>query len=339
MEEMRILFICKIRQGYGFQVNGKKSSGLFNSTQFIVRSLQDRGVHAKIVEVVDNNSIDREVAEFKPHLVVIEALWVVPEKFEVLKRLHPEVDWFVHLHSNMPFLALEGNAFEWIAGYVQREVGILCNSQEAFEAVSALVDDRYVGYLPNVYISDPRKPQFYDTKECVDIGCFGAIRPLKNHVTQAVAAIRFAKAANRTLRFHINATRVEGHGQPVLKNLRKLFDSQSGAELVEHGWYEPSEFLKVLEELDMGMQVSLSETFNVVTADYVTAGLPVVVSDEVRWVHDSCKAKPDSITSIVETMEFVWRKTSLIRKNQNLLIQYSLRAQEAWYEFVRKDHC
>ena len=36
--------------------------------------------------VVDNNGIDKEITEYKPTHVFIEGLWVVPEKFDVLKN-------------------------------------------------------------------------------------------------------------------------------------------------------------------------------------------------------------------------------------------------------------
>src|SRR5712671_1819959 len=113
----KVLFVCKKNEGSGgYSVMGKRS-GLFNSTRFVAEALVEHGVDAKVVEVVDNNCIDREAFAFKPDIVIIEALWVVPSKFAVLRRLHPGVKWFVHLHSNAPFLALEGVAIEWITEY------------------------------------------------------------------------------------------------------------------------------------------------------------------------------------------------------------------------------
>lgn len=90
--QRRVLFICKKNNNYGFVSYSKKNSGLFNSTRFIVEALVARGIDAGIVEVTDNNDIDREVTQFKADIVVIEALWVVPEKFLVLQKLHTNVD-------------------------------------------------------------------------------------------------------------------------------------------------------------------------------------------------------------------------------------------------------
>lgn len=340
---MRILFICKKNETYGFKTMTRRSSGLYNSTRYIVESLEKRGVHAKIVEVTDNNDIDREVTLFKPHKVVIEALWVVPEKFDVLNQLHPDVLFYVHLHSHMPFLALEGIAVEWIRGYGLRDVGIIANSLESFHALAVMVHPgTELMYLPNVYLPNydcesvpTRKETTFSREHDLHIGCFGAVRPMKNHLLQALAAIQYAKEMGKVLYFHINGTRSETNGDPVLKNLRSLFHGRVGTHLVEHPWYEPEEFHKLLKQLDIGLQVSMTETFNVVCADYVSAGLPLVASKEVVWVSDCSKALDNSVPSIVEHMRAAYRNRFLVWINRRKLVQYSKHAQSAWFRFAK----
>jgi hypothetical protein len=75
----------------------------------------------RFVQVTDNNDIDREVTEYKPTHVIIEALWVIPEKFHVLRKLHPSVTWIARVHSELPFLANEGVAIDWMCNYVQHD--------------------------------------------------------------------------------------------------------------------------------------------------------------------------------------------------------------------------
>lgn len=333
---MRILFITKINTNYDFVSYCKKSSGLFNSTRFIVESLRARGVHAHIVEVIDNNCIDREVTKYRPDIVIIEALWVVPEKFPILKRLHPTVKWFCHLHSHMPFLALEGNSMGWIHRYAKQDIGLIANSPESYQALRAVLTEKELIFLPNVYISCPMRFNPKDSDE-INVACFGAIRPLKNHLLQALAAIQFAKEIGKKLKFHINSSRVETGGAPVLTNLVQLFEDTRNTFLVKTKWNEPDEFLELLHnKIDIGMQVSLTETFNVVSADYVTAGVPIVVSKEVKWASDWCKAQDDSLPDIVRIMHRVHESKLLVRWNQYLLREYSERAQCKWYDFVRE---
>lgn len=337
---MKIQFILKKNECYSFVSYTRRSSGLWNSTRFIVESLNSRGIEAEIVEVNDNNDIDREVRRYRPDLVVIEALWVVPEKFEVLEKLHPNVKWFVHMHSGIPFLALEGIAMDWLIRYNRNGIGIIANSPESYDAFNAITEypDEEITYLPNVYISSPRKPKTWRDPEVLDIGCFGAVRPMKNQLTQALAAIEFAKQLKRPMRFHVNASRIETGGQPVLKNLRQLFDHFECFMLVESKWNEPEEFLDYLaDEIDIGLQVSLTETFNVVTADYVTAGIPVVISKEIKWASKDCIAQDDSVKSIVDLMHRVHNKPRLIKKNQTLLLEFSKKAQDMWADFVIRE--
>ncbi len=336
---MRLLFVCKKNETYGtYSYTHGKRSGLYNSVRFISEALGQHGIDSRIVEVTDNNDIDRVVTCFHPDLVILEALWVVPEKFDVLMQLHPRVAWYVHLHSNIPFLASEGVAIEWLLGYVERGVGILTNSEQCFAALQQVLpggSDADLAFLPNVY-SGHSHVQVDREREVIDVGCFGAIRPMKNQLIQAIAALSFAREKGKRLRFHINSSRIETGGEPVLRNLTALFDDAPDAKLVEHHWMEPHVFVKYLHtHIDIGMQVSLSETFNIVSADYVTAGLPVVVSKEVRWVSWICQAKDDSVDSIADTMSRVWRTPLLTRRNQYLLSNYSEDSLEKWLCFLQ----
>lgn len=331
---MKVLFICKKGTSYASQYS-YGSSGLFNSTRFIVESLNKAGIDSKITEVVDNNDIDREVTSFGPDIVVIEALWVVPSKFDVLKKLHPNVKWCVHLHSNMPFLALEGIAMQWVAEYAKRGVILIANSKESYSALRSVLSSSQLAYLPNVYINVARRAKLAEYGGSIHVGCFGAIRPLKNQLLQAMAAIKFAKEQKKHLYFHVNGTRVETGGNPVLKNIQTLFDYTPSATLVVHGWFKPNDFIGFLQEtIDIGMQVSLSETFNVVTADYVTAGIPIVVSKEVEWASWLCKASDNSIDSIASVMRKVYQVRWLCYWNQRLLRWYSERSQRDWIRFM-----
>ncbi len=329
-----ILFILKKNETYGFKTKTRRSSGLWNSTRFIVESLVAQGFRADIIEVIDNNCIDRHVRKLKPKLVIIEALWVVPEKFGVLRALHPKVKWFVHMHSGLAFLAQEGIAIEWLRKYPDYGVGIIANSLATFEAFQELAP--VVQYLPNVYLTGKMaKPKRYNGSSEIDIGCFGAIRPLKNQLVQAIASLRFARTEGKFLRFHINGTRQEVGGEPALKNIRSLFANQDDAELIEHPWYEPDDFHKLLrEQIDLSMQLSLSETFNVVSADAITCGVPVVVSDEITWVTQECMADTENLENINRVMLRSLTHPKLTKATQALLTKTSKLAQKAWSGFV-----
>lgn len=369
----RVLFVLKFREiadkeGNSYSNSGL-SSGLYNSARMVkemldIHGLAGKKVEAKLVQVIDNNGIDREVSLFKPDVVIIEALWVVPEKFDVLARLHPDVKWIIRGHSNVPFLAGEGNAFSWIIDYVKfRNVFFATNTQESLRDIKAVLAahapqyeiDRKVLYFPNFYIAyDMTKDLTYDAKGpdlseralhflgfCIEkkhehnprnpktelhVACFGAVRLLKNHLIQAVAALRYAQEVNQKLFFHINVGRVEGGGDPVLKNIRALFKDAKNAELVEHKWAPHDEFVRTIDKMDISLQVSFSETFNIVTADAVTMGVPVVVSDDISWVSSRYHADPTSTDSIVQKMHCAFEDA---RRGAHNINQVGLNAYNA----------
>jgi hypothetical protein len=305
----RLLFILKSREASWGGYSYSPSSGLFNSVRFLVEMLTGLGVDASMVEVMDNSGIDREVSRVRPTHVIIEAFWVVPDKFDELMPLHPDVRWIVRNHSEVPFLANEGIAFGWIAAYLRRGIEIMCNAPRAVEDIRALamglgLSDRMVTYGPNHYPvhaagAVTRRQAMPDV---FDVSCFGAIRPLKNHVVQALAAICFARTLGTRLRFHVNGTRIEGHGDPILKNLRGLFGGEGRFELVEHEWMPHDKFLAVSGMMDIALQVSFSETFNIVAADAVCMNVPVVVSPEIAWLGGYARANPTSVCSITDAM-------------------------------------
>lgn len=337
---MKILFILKKNMNYNFVSYCRRSSGLWNSTRFIVDGFRDNGIEAEVVEVDDGNDVDREVTKFDPDVVVAEALWVTPDKFKELLAIprHKERKWFVHMHSGLPFLALEGIAMEWLNTYPSVGVSVIANSTETYDAFRAILPHEFVYYLPNVYIPDFKNAVSFDSdKDTLDIGCFGAIRPMKNQLAQAIAAIEFSNQREKKLKFHMNGSRVEVGGQPVLKNLIQLFEKHPGHELVLHDWMEPEDFIDFLHKnIDLGMQVSMTETFNVVTADYLTAGIPVVVSEEVSWVSSFSMADDNSIESMVKVMHRVISNKFLIKWNQFLLKSASQEAQCLWHSWLRR---
>lgn len=317
----KVLFICKKRvHPYEYEdkddskdfKNPKKilkSSGLLNSAKFVSDMLNENGVISKVVDVEDNNKIDREVHLFNPDFVIVEALWVVPEKFEVLTKLHPNVKWIVRLHSQIPFLSNEGIAVEWLYKYIKyNNVFIGVNSQETLEVLQKIMN-KEIYYLPNYYPTNNCLGPEYSIhgRGHINIGCFGAIRPMKNQLQQAIAAIEFGNVVNRKIRFHINSERVEGRGEPVLKNIRALFENNQNHKLIEHSWLSHEEFIKTVKKMDIGMQVSYSETFNIVTADFVSNGIPVIISPQIEWGSCIFKVDPNSNEKIVNKLKFVWK--------------------------------
>lgn len=157
LPKTKLLFLLKQRNtawNPGEEYASELSSGLLNSVRFITKMIEKSFGFCQphLEQVVDANSINRVVTQFKPQVVIIEALWVTPEKLSELCRLHPDVKWVIRLHSEVPFLANEGIAMDWLNRYVQvsDRVLIAANSLRAARELSQLVR-RNVLHLPNCY--------------------------------------------------------------------------------------------------------------------------------------------------------------------------------------------
>jgi hypothetical protein len=341
---MKILFIVRNREfPYSLQKSAGSleqpfSSGLFNSVRFIVRMLVDRGIDAIQESAIDNNCIDRLITLHKPTHVILEALWVVPSKIQLLQELHPGVHWIVRLHSEIPFIANEGIALQWLDEYQELGVHIITNSKRMAHDLNIILP-YVVQYTPNYYPLPHFNSKRYTTplRETINIGCFGAIRPLKNHLAQAVAAIQYAKQRGMHLFFHINGTRIEGGGGPILRNLRALF-KQAGHTLIEHPWYDHNEFRAITLAMDVVMQVSFSETYNIVAADAVSQLVPVVGSKEITFIACVFAADPTDVKDILKKLARAIRfGTTGARYNQSQLKADSNRSALEWVHWVKQN--
>jgi hypothetical protein len=308
--------------------------------------LKELKIESAIEVAIDNNCIDRLVNKHKPTHVIIEALWVVPQKFSVLTRLHPNVRWIIRLHSELPFLAGEGMAFDWLGDYIRnKNIDIGVNAPRMMSEVKTYLQtvqgwsdketDKRIFYLPNYYPKGYVTKEYNKDKYWIDIACFGAIRPLKNHMVQAVAALKFARKMNKQLRFHVNAGRYEMQGGAVFNNLRGFFQhlSDEGHQLIGHEWRPREQFLELCATMDIGMQCNFSETFNIVSADIISQGVPVVGCSEIPWATRLFNADPTNSDNISEILLRTHKFPQVnVFLNQRNLDKYTSNTKKIWLE-------
>jgi hypothetical protein len=347
----KVLFILKRREDYHEVLHSHVglSTGLYNSASFVNQMLQDLGFESNLEVAIDNNCIDRLVTKYCPDYVIIEALWVVPSKFAVLQRLHPKVKWIIRLHSEMPFIAGEGNALDWIGDYSQcRNVIVAANAPRVLRETRLYLQHlnqwdqkttkQRVIYLPNFYPQEYKSKKFDRNKDWVDISCFGAVRPLKNHLVQAFGAMEFAEKIGKRLHFHVNAGRIEMQGGPALNNLKGFFQQivAHGHELVNHQWTPREQFLELCGQMDIGLQVSFSETFNIVGADLISQGIPLIGSQEIPWLVEFTAADPTSSEDIAKKLLFAYRHPWISTKfNQWSLTHYTDKSRSIWIKYFK----
>lgn len=346
MSSSKILFILKRKQNYNLSTDYSigLSTGLYNSAQFMNQMLLDGGFDSQMVVVNDNNDIDREVTLHKPTHVIIEALWVVPSKFEVLCKLHPNVKWVIRLHSEIPFLANEGMAMNWVAEYGKFDnIIISCNSPQTtkdieFYLTHKLGVTKKVQFLPNFYPQEYKTKSFNKKNDTINIGCFGAIRPLKNHLIQAIASIKFADSIGKKLHFHINSDRVEQKGEAILNNLISTFEQlkDKGHELIHHNWCVREQFIELCSTMDIGIQTSFNETFNIVGADITSQGIPLIASPEIPWANSLFTTRQTNTDDIVDSLLCTYSYPTInVLLNQRGLKKYTNNTKRIWFNFFK----
>lgn len=341
---MRVLFVLKDRF---YNKTNTKSYGLINSSKQVADYLETIGYTCKIVQVIDGNFIDKEIHDFKPHIVIIEALWVTPDKLKELieiKRYH-HIKWIVRIHSNIGFLAAETMALNYVNGYIalkKENLFISCNNFTFNNNLSKAMNYDFV-YLPNIIDIDFHKREKQPTSSYIDIGCFGSLRILKNQCYQAMCAMEAADKLGKRLRFHITVDvgmNEANNRYPVLKNLQELFAS-SHHELVEHPWLEQDQFEHLIRKMDLGLQLSYTESFNIVSADFVNEGVPIIVSETIKWMPWFMKTSTVSFKRTIRKIKTIYRlRCSRILRwwsRRNLLI-YNGSSKLKWRIFLKRLH-
>lgn len=323
---MKTLFLLKRNLIYGNYNSVIAKSGLLNSAQITASQLQKHLGYKTNVEVcVDGNEVDKFIHKHKPKIVIIEALWVTPDKMKELSRLHTSVIFIPLLHSEVAFLAHEGNAIDWIQQYNEIE-----NVYPAFN--SSITYDQFIKiginclFLPNVYF-DVKEHYHYCDDKILNVGCFGAIRPFKNQLIQAMAAKVAAKKLGKHLHFHMNTTRLEQGGGSVYKNIKALL----GHSLREHGWVNRQRFLDLIRSMDITLQVSLTESFNIVTADSVHENVPCIVSPTISWMPEQLQVNPEDMNAIAsKIIHVLMHRERYAEKQIRFLNKYNKKSLIEW---------
>ena len=345
MRAPRVHFICKQRNELYDPYNGG-TYGLLNSAKFVANYLDKQGVETKVEQAVDSNQIDRLVTEYDPTHVMIEAIWVTGDKLVELLRMrrHQARTWVIRLHSKIPFIANEGVAFERLNQYhdVAKQYPQLMIAPNSEEFTNDLKDVLaiHTHYLPNIYCPPEYEyGKIHKRRKVLNIGCFGAIRPMKNQLIQAVAAIKYADNCGEKMMFHINGSRKEQRGDQVFKNLESLFAAQRDHLLVLHDWLPHCQFVQLVKQMDIGLQVSYTESFNIIAADFVHNGVPIITSSQIDWMPSTFQTDPNSSEGICKALAFT---QSYVGKALRFWCNHNLKkwndmAANRWVDFIR-DH-
>jgi hypothetical protein len=352
----KALFILKTRDPYGsdydmemdfsysYSQPAEASSGMSIACQLIADMLVENGREAVVVTISYPEDLYQILSSTSGVTdMIIEGLWLDPDYMAGLMTSFPTVRWSVHIHSEIPFLATEGIAMNFVVRYLTNGAWIITNSARAHERLSWLArsaagipnsNRSHTVYLPNVYTKTflPHVTTPVAAGE-LHIGSFGALRVLKNQLQQAFIALKIAENMGLKLVFHINE-KPEGQGGAIEQNLDALFASLPHHELVKHPWVSHDNFLLELQGVDMVMQLSMSETFNIVAADATLVGKPVLASGEIEWLYPIYGDPHDVDQAVLAATTLLEIPGLAVQGSRQGLLAYIAGAARRWLNYL-----
>ena len=332
----KILFLLKDRH----YSPAKGSYGLLNSASQVAAYLTEKLNVCQISTVVDANGIDKVLHEFRPDIVILEALWVTADKLDELMHMHKymHIHWVVRVHSDMGYLSTEGSGIKTLNDYIDLDFNrltISLNNEHFTKALSQALGFRFA-YLPNVITYHEPFEDYTREKSRINIGCFGALRLLKNQPFQALCAIEAANRMDKKLMFHITPN-TPADKDTVLENLKEIFKNTQH-ELVMHSWMDTPKFHKLISKMDLGLQLSYTESFNIVTADFVSKNKLILVSHAIDWMPEILQTSTTNYEEVIKKIIYLYvhrNDEGLKKLTQRHLFEYNKAAKLRWDKFMR----
>lgn len=306
--------------------------------------LRAKGIYTDVSGVDNVEGIRQKIDGAKiPYThVVIFAPWLPAHVVTHLAFAYPDVEFAITCHSNVGFLSADASAFQHVRDYMHVELNtpnfhLACNSEE----LSHWLKKSYGGVvwdLPNMYMLDATATDRLArpfSGDLLRIGCFGAVRILKNTLSAAAAALEIAKILNVDVEFYISSHGIEGENRMVISSLREMFHGVRYAKLIDVPWENWAQFkISTVAHMDLGIQPSYTETFNLVAADFVSEGKCSVVGHAIKWAPDEWKANVDEVSDIARVgVNLLYNPTEPAR-GLNALTRHNEFAFRHWLKFL-----
>jgi glycosyltransferase involved in cell wall biosynthesis len=314
--------------------------GLGVAAQKNAEYLNARGYDVTVVPAKNNIDVVEAIREHGFTHVVISAPWLSALDVDTMVRHFKDVQFAITSHSNIGFLQADPGALKLLRQYalISKEVDNLKiggNSVIFADWFSDIYDVEKL-LLPNLYevykLEEPR----CGCSKVLRVGTFGAIRPQKNVVTAAAAAMLLGRMTGRQVEFNVSTGREDGGGNVILNAIRQMMIQVPNVELVERHWSNWHEFKRVVRDMDILFQMSYTESFNMVTADGISEGVPSVTSDAIVWVPDEWKAQGDNVFSVAETAHRILKhRDGEVERGMKALKEHNERGLKYWEEFLK----
>lgn len=317
---------------------GLSHRGLGVSSQLICNYLRKHHIRAECFPVDGHGMIEARLAADPSitHLVVM-APWMDPLKLAEWCAKYPETRFAVTCHSNLAFLQADRTASRLLPQYAALSRSVhnfwLAGNAYALSCWAGIVHHAPVLTLPNLYWVDSAKwkPHLPWRGGTLDIGMFGAVRHLKNLSTGAGATLLLQRQLHCRIRLHVNSGRVEGGDINVA---RQMVECDPHVDWIEAPWMDWPEFTQYVAGMNLLLQPSLTESFNIVTADGVANGVCSVVGPAIAWAPHDWHANPDDPCAIARVARRLLHDHHAPYEGLEALEEHNARGLRSWMDWL-----
>jgi hypothetical protein len=308
--------------------------------------LQSNGYRVEVWAVDTTAQLIQRIAGAQAESVpithfVMSAPWIPALDWQRLCIMFHRIQFTCSSHSNVGFLQADPRAAKFMTvDGPALEVGfpnftLAANSQ----ALCAFLKAGYAAacqYLPNLYFLNglTRAGRPLWTSGDLRIGCFGAARVQKNHVSASAAAIEIASRLRAQLEFWVSGGRNDGMGGSAATVVKQIITSCKFASYHEVPWEQWPIFRRTIANMHLLMQPSYTESFNIVTADGVAEGVPSVVSSAIDWVPDHWQADADDVADIARVGSALLKNADAAQEGLESLTSYVTTGAAIWAKWI-----
>ena len=298
--------------------------------------LRSKGINAQAFAVRHNIDVVQTIEKYRFTHVVISAPWLTLFDLKSLVTAFPDIKFAVLSHSNIGFLQADPNAIELFRKYAEfadtvDNFTVGGNNKPFVEWFKSVYNENCI-LLPNLYPVQRRLAKVWDGTY-LKIGAFGAIRPEKNFMTAAAAAMVIHSLLKVPMELHMS-TGGDGCKSTTLPAIEEMVKDVEGVKLVRHEWQHWDSFIQLIAEMDLLIQISYTESFNMITADGISVGVPSVVSEVIRWCPDDWKADTDDVIDVANVgMQLLGFPTGT--EGSDALIQHNKTSVLYWKAFLQ----
>jgi hypothetical protein len=339
----RVILVYKDFAGF----KGLSHVGLGISAFCTAKTLRRAGIWAEVWPCPSAEDLRARLAsafaqarangEIPPTHVIISAPWIATQEINAMAVAHPEVLFAVVSHSNVAFLAADPHGIRLLREcsdlqHVTHNVRV-GGVTEKFTDWATVAWRTDAAWLPNLYdLSEAVTPQRRQWGGgTLRIGLFGANRVLKNATTAAAAAAELAMTLRVPTELHVSQENCDGAQTNVLA---ELVGTVPNLKLVRAGWLPWPEFRRLVRQMDLMLQPSFTESFNVVTADGIAEGVPSVVSDAIDWAPRRWKAVADEPRDVAKVALHLLHDPDAARDGRRELDKYVTAGVTRWKQFL-----